>query len=129
MNPQPNDHSVRRITLPSGRSIDVVRFSDDETRPHGLHVCRACACELVQPTSWIEGPDERWELTLECPNCWWTADGVFSREQIHELEERLDDGLGEMLDDLKRLSHANMADQIERFVGALQTDLILPEDF
>ena len=34
-----------------------------------------------------------------------------------------------MLGDLKRLAHANMTDQIERFIGALQADLILPEDF
>src|SRR2546430_6698521 len=117
MNQQPNDHSLRRITLPSGRSIEVVRFADGTLPPQGLHVCRACTCELVQPISWNEAADERWELTLECPNCWWTAEGIFSREQIHELEERLDDGLSEMLDDLKRLAHSNMADQIERFVG------------
>jgi hypothetical protein len=108
----------------------VVRFheTDDAVRP-GLHVCPECGSELVQPISWAEASEDRWELTLECPNCWWTTEGVFDRDEVHELEERLDDGLADMLGDLKRLTHANMADQIDRFVAALNADLVLPEDF
>jgi hypothetical protein len=34
-----------------------------------------------------------------------------------------------MLADLRRLTQANMAEEIERFTSALQSDLILPEDF
>ena len=52
-----------------------------------------------------------------------------SAEQIDQLEEKLDDGLAEMLADLKRLAQANMAEEIDRFVTALKADLILPEDF
>ena len=48
---------------------------------------------------------------------------------MHELEDQLDEGLADMLRDLQRLTQANMADQIERFVAALHADLILPEDF
>jgi hypothetical protein len=122
-------HSVRRIVLPSGRSIEVVRFEADERTEHGLHICRHCDSELVQPVCWSETSDHRWELTLECPNCGWTEDGVFEREQLDQLEEKLDDGLAEMLADLKRLTQANMADEIDRFVSALNADHILPEDF
>jgi hypothetical protein len=122
-------HSVRRIVLPSGRSIEVVRFHDGEFPRRGLHVCAACGSDLVQPISWSEREDGGWELTLECPNCWWTNEGIFTKRQVHELEERLDDGLAKMLGDLKRLTHANMADQIDRFAAALQSDLIVPEDF
>ncbi len=130
MKSEPHPHSVRRIVLPSGRSIEVVRFNEtQEPVRHGLHVCPDCDSELVQPTSWSEASDERWELVLECPNCWWTTEGVYDRDEVHRLEERLDDGLADMLDDLKRLTHANMADQIDRFVAALESDLVLPEDF
>lgn len=129
MKNKPNQHSVRRIVLPSGRSIEVVRFHDTESRPAGLHICPNCDSDLVQPVAWSEASDDHWELTLECPNCWWTVDGIFDREQVHELEEQLDDGLADMLGDLKRLAHANMADQIDRFVRALHADHILPEDF
>ena len=130
MNHNPEHHSVRRIVLPSGRSIEVVRFHDGkEATPRGLHVCPDCRCELVQPVSWSEASDNRWELLIECPNCWWHEEGQYDREQVDRLEEHLDDGLAEMLADLQRLTQANMAEDIERFASALHRDLILPEDF
>ena len=123
-------HSVRRIVLPSGRSIEVVSFGADEaTGPQGLHVCDQCASELVQPVAWSEAPGERWDLTLQCPNCAWLHAGQYDREQVEQLEEQLDEGLAKMLDDLRRLTQANMSEEIQRFTGALRADLILPEDF
>jgi hypothetical protein len=121
-------HSIRRIVLPSGRSIEVVRFYlDDGT--DGLHVCPQCASNLVQPLDWHEAPQGFWELTLHCPNCDWLDEGVFDQDQVDALEEKLDDGLTEMLSDLRRLTQSNMAEEIERFTSALQRDLVLPEDF
>jgi hypothetical protein len=122
-------HSVRRIVLPSGRCIEVVRFHEDERAPRELHVCVACQSQLVQPIDWGEAGEGRWELTLECPNCGWAEAGAFDQEQIERLEEHLDDGLAEMLDDLQRLTQANITDELDRFASALQADLILPEDF
>lgn len=123
-------HTVRRITLPSGRSIEVVRFSDAKpAEPRGLHICPRCGSELVQPVAWCEARAGTWELSLECPNCSWSEVGTFDRSQVEALEERLDDGLADMLDDLRRLTQVNMTDEIERFVAALEADLILPEDF
>jgi hypothetical protein len=125
-----NQHSVRRIVLPSGRTIEVVRFHEVEEAPqHPLHICPTCTSELVQPVAWSEANDGRWELLLSCPNCWWEAEGVYDEDQVLALEERLDEGLAEMLRDLQRLTQANMADQLERFAAALRADLILPEDF
>ena len=129
MNENRDRHSVRRIVLPSGRSIEVVRFEAEDGTRHGLHICPACDSELVQPVCWSETEDHRWELTLECPNCGWLEDGIYQREQIDRLEEKLDDGLAEMLADLKRLTQANMAEEIDRFISALNADFILPEDF
>jgi hypothetical protein len=54
---------------------------------------------------------------------------VFDQEQVDRLEEKLDEGLAEMLTDLRRLTQANMAEEIERFAGALHQNFILPEDF
>jgi hypothetical protein len=128
MNQNPERHSVRRIVLPSGRSIEVVQFHE-KPAPTGLHVCPSCHSELVQPVSWSEAQGNRWEITLECPNCEWTAAGVFGRDQVDQLEQKLDDGLAEMLGDLQRLTQANMAGEIDRFIFALRADQILPEDF
>jgi hypothetical protein len=126
---QPSDrHSIRRIVLPSGRCIEVVRFYlEDGT--DGLHVCPTCASQLVQPLDWHEAPQGFWELTLHCPNCDWLDEGVFDQDQVDALEEKLDDGLTDMLSDLRRLTQSNMAEEIERFTAALQADLVLPEDF
>jgi hypothetical protein len=123
-------HSVHRIVLPSGRRIEVVRFQEDpatDRRP--LHVCPECSSTLVQPVYWSEASDEHWELLLTCPNCEWQTDGVYSQAEVEELEDRLEEGLADMLADLQRLAQANMADEIDRFVYALGADLILPEDF
>lgn len=131
MEDRSRNHSVHRIVLPSGRKIDVVRFNDGEpATEHGpLHVCPECLCELVQPISWTEASDDHWELLLRCPNCQWSIEGVFDQMAVEDLEERLDEGLADMLSDLQRLTQANMAEEIDRFLAALQADLILPEDF
>ena len=129
MNPEQEQPSVRRIVLPSGRSIEVVRFGDQSHATRGLHVCPDCSSELVQPVDWSEAPDDGWNLLLCCPNCDWYTEGLYTADQVRDLEDRLDEGLADMLRDLQRLTQANMADQIDRFVVALYADQILPEDF
>jgi hypothetical protein len=125
------DHSVRRIQLPSGKSIEVVRFDGREEAParDGLHICQDCSSELVQPAEWRATSDDRWDLTLHCPNCDWCSRGSFTQAQLEGLEEQLDLGVEAIVRDLQRLTSANMADEIERFAAALEADLILPEDF
>jgi len=107
-----------------------VRFEDRagrQTRP--LHICPDCQSSLVQPLSWTETGEEQWELELSCPNCDWREEGTYCQSAIEDLEDHLEDGLSDLLDDLHRLAQANMADEIQRFVRALEADLILPEDF
>jgi hypothetical protein len=131
MHHDPKNHSVRKIVLPSGKSIEVVRFNDETDAPPspGLHLCPSCDSDLVQPVAWSEAEAECWELVLSCPNCWWEDEGIFTQAQVEALEEHLDDGLADMLDDLQRLAQSNMADQVDRFITALNGDHILPEDF
>ena len=83
----------------------------------------------MQPLSWSETGDEQWELELMCPNCGWTTTGIFTQSEIEELEDRLEEGLSEMLADLHRLAQANMSDEVDRFIAALDANGILPEDF
>jgi hypothetical protein len=130
MEPRSNNHSLHRIVLPSGRAIEVVRpleATAEQRRP--LHICPECTSQLVQPISWTEVDDGHWELALLCPNCEWVDEGIHSLDEVEELEERLEQGHSEMLADLQRLAQANVADQIDRFVAALDANLILPEDF
>ena len=130
MDQNPDSHPIRRIVLPSGRSIEIVLLEETtEPAPRSLNICPDCESDLVQPVEWSEATRHRWQLALRCPNCNWLTDGVFEQAQVDELEERLDEGLSEMLRDLRRLTQANMAEEIDRFTAALQTDLVLPEDF
>ena len=131
-------HSVRRILLPNGRSIEVVHFADQVHAPAedptaqatvGLHICPSCESQLVQPVECDGATDDQWELTLRCPNCHWSARGTYAKEQLAELEDQLEAGVDAIVRDLQRLASANMADEIERFTAALEADLILPEDF
>ena len=130
MNGSADDKHVRRIVLPSGRTIEVVRFPEEgatETRP--LHICPVCASRLVLPVEWQEAGEGRWELTLRCPNCEWRGNGTYNSDQLLSLEEELDQGLRDLIGDLRQLTFVNMRDEVERFSEALQADLILPEDF
>jgi hypothetical protein len=130
-----NTPYVRRVVLPSGKTIEVVYFGDETyTGPapepvDDLHVCGTCDCELVYPVDWEEAGETHWEVTLRCPNCEWSGTGVFDQDVVERFDEELDRGTEALVRDLKRLMQANMEDEIERFVSALQAGHIVPEDF
>ncbi|WP_445148039.1 hypothetical protein [Baekduia sp. Peel2402] len=140
-------HYVRRVVLPSGKTIEVVYFEDapvadatmsiapaapatthDETAAD-LHICGGCDSNLVYPTEWEEAGATHWEVTLRCPNCEWAGTGIFEQDLVERFDEELDRGTEALVRDLKRLAHANMEDEIERFTTALLEDHIVPEDF
>jgi hypothetical protein len=136
--PTPEGHFVRRVTLPSGKTIDVVYFESARaeavqppTAAPGteLHICPDCTSELVYPTHWEEAGPENWRVSLRCPNCEWEATGIFTQDVVDHFDERLDEGTEHVVADLKQLMHANMSEEIERFVAALEAEALLPEDF
>jgi hypothetical protein len=127
--PQP-DHKqyVRKVTLPSGKTIEVISF-EDPTTPVDLHVCPQCRSELVYPVDWQEAGRASWEVSLRCPNCEWRHTGTFGEDAIQRFDETLDHGTEELVSDLRELTRANMEDDVDRFVAALDADYVLPEDF
>jgi hypothetical protein len=136
MSRQPeNSPYVRRVVLPSGKAIDVVYFGDHAHRPaaaepiEDLHLCGACESELVYPVDWDEAGETHWEVTLRCPNCEWSGTGVFEQDIVERFDEELDRGTEALVRDLKQLMTANMEEEIERFVAALDANHIVPEDF
>jgi hypothetical protein len=140
--PTPEGHYVKRVTLPSGKTIEVVYFESARVEAEqpgldsaptrsteDLHICLACSSELVYPTEWEEAGPENWRVALRCPNCEWTATGVFPQDVVDVFDEVLDQGTEQLVSDLKQLMHANMSEEIERFVAALEAEALLPEDF
>jgi hypothetical protein len=94
-----------------------------------LHVCPECSAEMVYPTDWAPTPDQRWTVDLRCPSCEWTGSGVFSQDVVDRFDEALDSATEAMLADLQALAKANMEEEVERFVYALDTGLVVPDDF
>jgi hypothetical protein len=139
--PSDNSHYVRRVILPSGRAIEVVYFDTSAAAPEpapvpapteeqlDLHVCPECEKNLVYPVEWEEASATHWEVLLRCPSCEWTTVGVYDQDTVDRFDEELDRGTELLLRDLKRLTRANMEEEIERFGKALESDAIWPMDF
>lgn len=131
--PEPQHH-VRRVVLPSGRSIEVVYFDPEPFGPtrrpvRDLHLCPDCDAQLVFPVAWEEHDAIHWEVSLRCPNCEWHGVDLYAQDVVDRFDEELDRGTEALVRDLKQLTRANMEDEIERFCAALDADAILPEDF
>jgi hypothetical protein len=140
------DHQLKRIVLPSGKTIEVVYFDHasfdgkaaearqapaerqaDEARE--LHLCVNCESRLVYPVQWEEAGSKSWHVTLRCPDCEWIEGGVFSQDQCDRFDDELECGTDALSRDYKRLVTANMSEEIDRFSAALRADAILPIDF
>ena len=135
-----NTNYVRRVVLPSGRAIEVVYFENqpahatqsaqEVTRERlDLHVCPECDKSLVYPMEWEEASPTHWEVQLRCPNCEWLSVGQFDQGTVDRFDAQLDQGTEALVRDLKRLTQANMEEEIERFSCALDSDAIWPMDF
>ncbi len=136
-----NGQYVRRVTLPSGRQIEVVYFEPLAAEAAGLaampatspvvdlSICPECDKDLVYPTDWEEASPTHWEVELRCPNCEWSEVGTYDQATVDRFDEHLDLGTDALVTDLRRLVQANMELEADRFAAALEADAILPEDF
>jgi hypothetical protein len=102
---------------------------EQATGPDQLHVCFHCSGELVFPLDWCEEGDRHWRIILRCPECESRREGVFDQSAVERLDDELDRGSSALLADLRRMTHANMSEEIEFFVRALDADVITPADF
>ena len=136
--PQHSSHNVRRVVLPSGKTIEVVYIEEQHLaslaslggeQATDLHVCSGCDSELVYPTEWEEAGPTHWDVSLRCPTCEWAGTGTFEQDVVERFDEELDRGTEALVRDLKRPMQANMEEDIERFVSALAAGHIVPEDF
>jgi hypothetical protein len=128
-----DEQTPERLQLPDGTAVEVLLDLEPApgapSRGAELHVCPACASKLVVPVAWEEAGRAHWDVTLSCPNCDWLGGGVFDETQVERLDEELDRGTEALVRDLQRLMRANMEDDIDRFVAALEADAIWPMDF
>jgi hypothetical protein len=103
--------------------------SDGAYSPDRLHVCFHCAGELAYPLDWCEEGLRHWRIVLRCPECESRREGVFEQTAVELLDDELDRAASALLGDLRRMTHANMSEEVEFFIRALDADLIVPSDF
>jgi hypothetical protein len=137
-----NDRIRHHVRLPGGGHVEVVYLNNTHVAPtpwtgdspsyapgEALHVCPRCAGELMHPLDWLEESPGRWRVLMRCPDCELRRNGVFGQALVERLDDELDKATAALLGDLKRVTHANMAEEIDLFTRALDADLILPCDF
>ncbi|HEX6115479.1 MAG TPA: hypothetical protein VFY99_00170 [Solirubrobacterales bacterium] len=103
--------------------------SDRGSGKRELHVCPGCSSELVHPTDWEPAGRARWRVELRCPECEWSGSEVHDQKVMDAFDEVLDEGTEGLLDDLSELSRAIMEEEVDRFIDALNRDLIVADDF
>jgi hypothetical protein len=101
----------------------------DLRSPDDLHICPDCDSPLVYPVDWAPVDMRHWRVELNCPECGWERAGLYEQDVLDRFDAILDAGTESLLDDLRLLQRANMEDELNRFVTALDRDLITPEDF
>jgi hypothetical protein len=94
-----------------------------------LHICPECESDLVYPVGWEERRGDAWEITLRCPNCEWWHTGEYHDDLVERFDDVLNDGTEDLLASLRTFARANMEEDVERIVEALETGLIQPMDF
>jgi hypothetical protein len=130
-----NDPEIQHRPEPPGEPVDVVYDqpaaapADSTCAPEPLHICFHCGGELAFPLDWSEEGPRHWRILLRCPECESRREGVFEQAAVERLDDELDRGSSALLGDLRRMTHANMSEEIEFFVRALDADLITPGDF
>ena len=146
--PADKSRKIKQVYLPGGKVIEVVTFSEleptsttspvaDASALHAvaantsvqLHVCPSCAGDLVYPIDWSESGPSHWDVSRRCPECEWSDTSTFDQDQVERFDAELDRGAEVLLNDLQQLANANMAEDVERFIRALNADFILPSDF
>ena len=137
-------HIRHHVRLPSGKQIEVVyRDQGQPTAPEeqrdATGVVPVCPIRYtsasIAPASWrirSTGPRKVHGTGASCCvalSARRAARAYSSRQAVEQLDEQLDHATGALLSDLKQLTQANMEDEVEFFIRALDADLIVPSDF
>lgn len=132
-----DDHDVERFIFPDGSERDMIVFEHDEAespaslvpgRPEA-NVCPLCHSPLVHPTDWQRTGPTVWRITLRCPNCETTRTVQLSREEVEQYNRVLYEGTEMLARQAEQLTRRHFQEETDKFVAALEADLILPIDF
>lgn len=116
------------MTLASGAELRVLTFAPFAGVAE-LHVCPACAAPRVLPVEWEYAGPHHWAVLRRCPDCRWQGGGRHEQGELERFDAELDRGTEVMVRCLREIVAERMAEDVERFLAALVTGHVLPEDF
>jgi hypothetical protein len=107
--------------------------ADRDLSPHTaseLVRCTACQRPFVVPVALLDLVDEGlYLLALHCQNCDCLSVGVHEDAELEQLEHANDAATADIEAALDIVSVARFIDELDGFTRALESDLVLPEDF
>jgi hypothetical protein len=149
-----DDYRVELFIFPDGMAIEMIVFDQDQddaqpqpaavaqqaevataqTESHAqggvqVNVCPVCHSALVYPTDWQRTGSATWELSLRCPNCETQRTITLDREGVERFNKVLYEGSEALARQSEQLTRLHFEEEAQRFVRALDEDLILPMDF
>jgi hypothetical protein len=108
--------------------MDAERHRSPEAA--GLELCSGCHRPFVVPVALLDLVDEGlYLLALHCSNCDRLSTGVFEDAELERLEHANESATAEMEVALEIIEVASFVDDVDGFTRALESDLVLPEDF
>lgn len=109
--------------------IAIVETMQQPDRDIWLCADPDCGGDRMYPIDKSEEGLSHWRIVMRCPDCEWLGEGVYEESRVERLEDELDRQTHACLNELREVRARNMSESGEAFIGALATDLILPEDF
>jgi hypothetical protein len=95
-----------------------------------LENCTGCGRAFVVPVALLDIVDEGlYLLALSCKNCDALTIAEVEDEVLEAMEHVNDAAVAEMESALEIVSVARFIDELGHFADALESDLVLPEDF
>jgi hypothetical protein len=133
------DCDIERFIFPDGTERDMLVFDSARSAPCPVasspgdtrdpHRCPVCGSALVHPTEWQRVAVAAWRITLRCPNCETVRTVVLDRNQVERLNRALYEGTERLARLADQLVRHNFEEEADKFVAALDADLIQPIDF
>ena len=91
--------------------------------------CRSCASLLLQPTEWVHVDEQRWQVSMRCPECYEAYDVVLEQDEVNEFSYHLEHGFQCLLEAVDQLDQEAFETECETFIAAVRADGVYPMDF